>query len=74
MAHALQNPDRNFSANGEPEKDFENLRNALDFSSPALPYNEAAKRRIGQVITDAVLPACVRPPLRRVSAKRAGPP
>jgi hypothetical protein len=74
MARALQNPDRNFSANGEPEKDFQSLRHALDFDKPALPYNEAAKLRIGKLITDAVLPACIRPPARRVGTRRSGPP
>ena len=73
MARALHNPDRNFSANGEAE-DFENLRAALDFSEPALPFNEAAKVRIGKAISDAVLPSCIRAPARRLSGKRNGPP
>ena len=55
MAREPQNPDRNFSADGEPEKNLEGLRNALDHSEPALPFNEAAKIRIGKVISGAVL-------------------
>lgn len=73
MARSLDNPDRNFSANGEAEEDFEgfrDLRAAVDFSKPALPYNEAAKARIGKVIADAVLPSRIRTPLRRLGPKR----
>ena len=69
MARAGENPDRNFSANGEAEEDFEGLRDlraALDFSEPALPYNEAAQVRIGKVISNAVLPSRIRKPLRRL--------
>ena len=73
MARALHNPDRNFSANGEAE-DFESLKDALDLSKPALPYNEAAKVRIGKAISDAVLPSCVRAPARRLRGKRDAPP
>ena len=41
----------------EPLRDpgeIEGLKNALDYSEPALPYNEAAKLRIGKVISDVV--------------------
>jgi hypothetical protein len=48
MPRTLENPDRNFSTDGEP----------------ALPYNEAAKARIGKVIGNAVLPSRIRKPLR----------
>ena len=43
MARALENPDRNFSADGDPEDSFESLRYALANSEPALPFNEAAQ-------------------------------
>jgi hypothetical protein len=36
MARALENPDRNFSANGDAEENFEALGATLDFSKPAL--------------------------------------
>ncbi len=68
MARALQNPDRNFSADGDAE-DFEGLRRALDNSEPALPFNEAARTRIGKLISDAVLPSRVRTPMRRLGVK-----
>ena len=55
MAREPQNPDRNFSADGDAEKEnLESLRNSLDHTEPALPYNEAAKLRIGKVISGAV--------------------
>lgn len=73
MARAPQNPDRNFSADGDADESLESLRTALDFSKPALPYNEAAQVRIGKVIGDAVLPSCIRRPLSRLG-KRNGPP
>jgi hypothetical protein len=73
MARIPENPDRNFSANGDAEDSFERLRYALDNSEPALPYNEASKTRIGKVISDAVLPSRIRTPLRRVG-KRSGSP
>ena len=73
MARALENPDRNFSADGEREG-FEFLKRWITESDPALPYNEAAKARIGKAIGDAVLPACVRPPVRYLPPKRAWPP
>jgi hypothetical protein len=73
MARVRDNPDRNFSADGEAEENFEGLRDALDLSQPALPFNEAAKIRIGKVIGDAVLPSCVRAPVRRLGSKRDGP-
>jgi hypothetical protein len=63
MARYLENPDRNFSADGERE-DFEFLRRWVSESKPALPYNEAAKARIGKVISNAVLPSRLRTPLR----------
>jgi predicted lipid carrier protein YhbT len=53
MARKPQDPDRNLSA-GDPEENLEGLKNALDHSEPALPYNEAAKLRIGKVISDVV--------------------
>ena len=55
MARALENPDRDFSADGDAEQNFEGLRYALNHSEPALPFNEAAKVRIGKVISDALL-------------------
>ena len=69
MARSIENPDRNFSSNGEAEEDFESLRDlrtAIDFSKPALPFNEAAQVRFGKVISDAVLPSRVRAPVRRL--------
>ena len=72
MARALENPDRNFSADGEREG-FEFLKQWIAESEPALPYNEAAKARIGRAIGDAVLPSCIRPPVRYLRTKRHGP-
>ena len=54
MAREPQNPDRNFSASGDPEVTLEGLKNTLDHSEPALPINEAAKVRIGELISGAV--------------------
>ena len=73
MARAPNNPDRNFSANGDVE-DFEGLRRALGDTQPALPFNEAARTRIGKLIADAVLPSRVRAPVRRLGIKHSGPP
>jgi hypothetical protein len=70
MVRALENPDRNFSADGEREG-FEFLKRWIAESAPALPYNEAAKARIGRAIGDSVLPGHLRPPVRRLPAKRA---
>lgn len=53
MARAVENPDRDFSTRGDAEEDFEGLRYALDHGQPALPYNEAAKVRIGKLIAQA---------------------
>ena len=53
MARAPENTDRNFSANGEPEK-FERLKREIEHSSPALPFNEAAQTRFGKLISAAV--------------------
>ncbi len=72
MAGALENPDRNFSADGEREG-FEFMKRWIAESKPALPYNEAAKFRIGKAIGDAVLPSCIRPPVRYLGPKRARP-
>ena len=72
MAHARENPDRNFSADGDAEANFEDLRDVFAHSEPALPFNEAAKARIGKMISDAVLPSCVRAPARRLGGKRDG--
>ena len=55
MAREPKNPDRNFSADGDPEETLEGLRNALDHSEPAMPFDEVAKARIGKVISGAVL-------------------
>jgi len=66
-----ENPGRNVSADGEAE-DLAGLKRALAEREPALAYNEAAKLRIGKAITDSVLPACVRPPARRLGAKGGG--
>ena len=54
MARALENPERDFSANGDPAENFESLRYALEHDEPALPFNEAAKVRIGKVISGAL--------------------
>ena len=70
MARELQNPDRNFSADGDPKEKLDGLRDVLDHGEPALPFNEAAKVRIGKAISDAVLPSCVRAPVRRLGSKR----
>jgi hypothetical protein len=74
MARAPENPDRNFSADGDTKENFEALRYALDRSEPALPFNQAAQVRIGKTISDAVLPSRVRAPVRRLSGKPEGPP
>jgi hypothetical protein len=74
MARSLENPDRNFSADGNADETLEALRDALHHTEPALPFNEAAKVRIGKVIGDAVLPSCLRAPVRRLGVKRPGPP
>ena len=55
MARAPENPDRNFSADGDAENNFESLRRMLDRSEPALPFNEAAKVRFGKIISGALL-------------------
>jgi hypothetical protein len=60
MARALENPDRNFSADGDAEENFESLRYALDHSKPALPFNEAARVRFGKVISSNQIRACTR--------------
>ena len=73
MARALENPDRNFSADGDPD-DFGSLKRRLAESEPAMPYNEAAKARIGRAIGDAVLPSYLRFPVRHLPTKRVGPP
>jgi len=73
MARALENPDRNFSADGDPA-DFKSLKRWLAESEPAMPYNEAAKARIGRAIGDAALPSYLRPPVRHLPTKRTGPP
>jgi hypothetical protein len=72
MARAPDNPDRNFSANGDAE-DLDGLRRFLGNGEPALLFNEAAKARFGKVISDAVLPSRVRAPVRSVGAKRRPP-
>jgi hypothetical protein len=69
MTPTLENPDRNFSASGDAEG-LDGLRRALPTAEPAMPYNEVAKRRIGKVIADAILPACLRRPPRHVGTKR----
>jgi hypothetical protein len=71
MARAPQNPDRNFSADGDPLS-FEGMKRWLAQSKPALPYNEAARLRIGKVITEVILPSNLRRPVRYLSTgKRA---
>ncbi len=71
MPRALENPDRNFSTQGEPEG-FKFLKRWIAESEPALPYNEAAKFRIGKAIGDAIFLPCVRAPVRYLSTgKRA---
>jgi hypothetical protein len=50
MARAVENPDRDFSTKGHAEEDLGTLRYALEHDAPALPYNEAAKVRIGKLI------------------------
>jgi hypothetical protein len=55
MARTPENPDRNFSADGDAEGNFESLRRVLDNSNPALPFNEAAKARFGKIISGAFL-------------------
>ncbi len=69
MARSRDNPDRNFSADGDADETLEALRDALHRAEPALPYNEAAKARIGKVISDAVLPSRIRAPMRRLGVK-----
>jgi hypothetical protein len=73
MARALENSDRNFSADGERDG-FEFLKRWIAESEPALPYNEAAKARIGKAIGDAVLPSRVHPVRYLSTGKRAWPP
>ena len=73
MAREPETPDRNFFANGGPEENLEGLRNAIDRSEPAVPFNGYAKIRIGKVISGAVLktkrqmPSGQSRPLDRVS-------
>ena len=69
MARTLENPDRNFSADGDAEDSFESPRYVFANSEPALPYNEASKARIGKLISHAVLPSRVRAPVRRLGVK-----
>jgi hypothetical protein len=72
MAHAPETPDRNLFPEAQPGENYEGLRGVLDFSKPALPFNEAAKARIGKTIGDAVLPSRIRAPARRLAGKRDG--
>ena len=67
MARAPENPDRNFSIDGDAE-DYESLRRAFG-NEPALPFNEASKARIGKTISEAVLLPGVRAPARRLGVK-----
>ncbi len=64
MARSLDNADRNFSTNDDPEDSLESLRGVFANNEPALPYNEASKVRIGRLISNAVLPSRLRTPLR----------
>ena len=66
MARALENSDRNFTADGDADESLEALRKALLQTEPALPFNEAAQVRIGKLISDAILPSRVRAPVRRL--------
>ena len=68
MARDPEKPQGVDAAEGD-EDAFAQIRRAMAEGEPALPYNEAAKLRIGKIITDAVLPDCVRQPVRHVSAK-----
>jgi hypothetical protein len=72
MARTLGNPDRNFSIDGDaPSADgLKDLRRSLIESDPALAFNEAAKLRIGKVITDAILPVRIRPRLKHLGPRR----
>jgi len=70
MARAPETPDRNLFPEDQPDQNFKDLRDVLDLSKPALPFNEAAKARIGKVIGDAVLPSRIRAPARRLAGKR----
>jgi hypothetical protein len=72
MAPAPETPDRNLFPEAHPDENFEDLRGALDLSKPALPFNEAAKARIGKAIGDAVLPSRIRAPARRLAGKHDG--
>ena len=54
MAREPQKPNRNLAADSDPEENLESLRDALEHGEPALPFNEAAKLRIGKVISGAV--------------------
>ena len=72
MARAPENPDQNFSTGGDGEDSFDSLRHALANSAP-LPFNEAAKARIGKIISDAVLPSRVRAPVRRLRVRHTRP-
>ena len=72
MAHARENLNQNVSAESDAEANLDGLRDAIDHTKPALPFNEAAKVRIGKMISDAVLPSCVRAPARRLGGKRDG--
>jgi hypothetical protein len=69
MARTSENPDRNFSADGDAEKkDFEALRDTLNHPEPALPFSEAAQARVGKMIRDAA--SGVRAPVRLLRGKR----
>ena len=53
-------------------QNFDDLKDALECTPTALPFNEAARVRFGKIISDAVLPSRLRAPVRRVGRK--GPP
>jgi hypothetical protein len=72
MARSPKTPDRALFPEGRPDESFKDLRDALDLSKPALPFNEAAKARIGKAIGDAVLPSRIRAPARRLAGRRDG--
>ena len=50
-----QNPPLNFSGDGDADDTLEALRDSFDHTEPPLPLDEAAKVRIGKVISGALL-------------------
>ena len=55
MTRSLENPDRNFFADGDADEILAALKHALHHTEPASPFSEADKIRIGKIISGAML-------------------